>query len=136
MAAKTDGFSLIELLIVIVIIGILVIVAVPNMLRSKRTAEAAAAVNTLRSIGSAQELLYSRSNHRMYGDFSQLSGNGYLDDRFATDPVSFSSYVFEMTTDGHRFTCWARPVAGVENDAYYINSTMVIFREDGTPYGS
>ena len=51
---KTNGFSLIELLIVIVIIGIIAAIAVPGFLASSRSANEGSAVSSLRLLHGAQ----------------------------------------------------------------------------------
>jgi type IV pilus assembly protein PilA len=58
------GFSLIELLIVVTIIMIIAAIAIPNLMRSKITANEAAAVQTLRTLNSTA-VMYSMS----YGGF-------------------------------------------------------------------
>jgi type IV pilus assembly protein PilA len=50
---QQNGFSLIELLIVVTIILIIVAIAIPNLLRSKIAANEAAAVGSLRALNSA-----------------------------------------------------------------------------------
>ena len=52
-----EGFSLIELLIVVAVILIIAAIAIPNFLRSKMRANEASAVSSLRSITTAEIIL-------------------------------------------------------------------------------
>jgi len=51
---KSKGFSLIELLIVVAIILIIAAIAIPNLLRAKISANESSAVNSIRTINTAQ----------------------------------------------------------------------------------
>ena len=52
--SKTNGFSLIELLIVVAIILIIAAIAIPNLLRSRIAANEASTVGSLRTLNTAE----------------------------------------------------------------------------------
>ena len=58
MRGKQKGFSLIELLIVVTIILVIAAVAIPNLLRSKMSANEASAISSIRTIITS-EIIYS-----------------------------------------------------------------------------
>src|SRR5258707_15079478 len=58
MMRKQKGFSLIELLIVVTIILVIAAVAIPNLLRSKMTANEVSAISSIRTIVTS-EIIYS-----------------------------------------------------------------------------
>ena len=70
------GFSLIELLIVVAIILIIAAIAVPNLLRARRSANEASATASMRAIGAGQ-LMY-RSTHGTFTTLEGLSNDGVI----------------------------------------------------------
>ena len=69
------GFSLIELLIVVTIILIIAAIAIPNLMRSKMTANEAAAVETLRTLN-ASTVMYSMTYGGFPHNLSDLGPSG------------------------------------------------------------
>jgi len=100
MRNKQKGFSLIELLIVVAIILIIAAIAIPNLLRSKMSANEASAVGSLRSLNTAC-VSYSTS----YGGYPPaLSNLGPGSPANATTADLVDSVLAAGTKSGYVFT--------------------------------
>ena len=120
MRNKEEGFSLIELLIVVAIILIIAAIAIPNLLRAKIAANQASAVGSLRTLNTAC-IAYSTS----YGTFpSALTNLGPIASSGTASSTSadlIDSVLSGGTKSGYTF----KFTAGSSNQSYSITATPI-----------
>ena len=93
------GFSLVELLVVVIIIAVVAAIAIPSLLASRRAANDASAIATLRNIHSAQIAYFSVfGQNASYGSLTDLGGADLLDELIGgADTVSKSQFTFTVS---------------------------------------
>jgi type IV pilus assembly protein PilA len=91
------GFSLIELLIVVVIIGIIAAIAIPNLLAARRSANEGSAISSLRTVHGAQMTFQATSGAGNYAaTLAVLQTPGLIDSVLGSGTKS--GYGFSMNS--------------------------------------
>lgn len=114
-----QGFTLVEIMIVVAIIALLAAIAIPNLLRARVNANEALAQSTLRAISTAIESYVTASNGSYPTTLTTLIN--------ATPPYLSINYCDGASRSGYTYDC-----TGMSSTAYTIAATADTAGTSGT----
>ena len=119
---KYKGFTLLEMMIIVVIIAILAAFTVPALLSARRTSNATNAFGNLRSFGSAMSVFSQDRGDQKYPLTMEEAEQYYSH----VDPKGGYKYCY--TSNGHFYVYYAYP-ASLSNGLkiYYIDESSRVF---------
>ena len=120
--SKKHGFTLVEIMIVVAIIGLLAAIAIPNFVRARTTSQQNACINNLRQIDGAKqqwalEMKMSATTSPLISDIQPYLGRGQLGTQPSCPADSASTFAtsYSMGTLTNAPSCLIYPTNHVLN---------------------
>ena len=125
---KEKGFTLVELMVVIIILAVLTGIAIPSYMALRNRARVAAAQSEMKNIATALELYMADLEAYPATTFAVMAAaieaGNYMVDVPALDPWGAISYVYELAGTTYTLTCYGPNGVVGTDDIVIINGQL------------
>ena len=129
------GFTIVELITVVLIISVICAIAIPNLLSVRRTAQESSGAAIVKSLIKAESMYFSsHGNQSTYGSLNDLVTHNCIDSGLLTESRNYYTFQVNLTSP-ITYNITATPGAELANQMrhFYGDETGIIRQEMGTP---
>lgn len=129
------GFTIVELITVVLVIGIICAIAIPNLLSVRRTAQESSGAAIVKSLIKAEGMYFSsHGNQSSYGTLNDLVTHNCIDAGLLTEARNYYTFQVNLTSP-ITYNITATPGAELANQMrhFYGDETGIVRQALGTP---
>ena len=133
---RKDGFTLVEIMIVVAIIILLAAIAIPNLLRARHNANEAAAIGSLRTLSTAMESFRAAQTSPTYpADLAALAAATppYIDAALATGTKQGYTYVYSLDSANEYTVTGSPTTVNVTGTRVFVVDESGVITSGGNP---
>lgn len=132
MVKRDSGFSLLELLMVVMILSVIAVIAVPGLRRARLRAEEGSAIQSLRTLATAEFMHHAKV--KRYADLATLAASDEIDSVLGSGDKQGFTFLVTLADSDQKFSVTATPKSNPGTQQhYFVDESSVIRYAVGAP---